>query len=123
MTLTVVVEDGVSAVEAAPGEPLMNGVADVDRIIEACMSERLQTVLLHAEHLPPAFFDLSSGQAGAILQKLRNYGVRLAVVCPPGSARFSRRFGEMAAEERGRPHFGVFTTRAEARAWIAAQRA
>ena len=40
--------------------------------------------LLYASDLTN-FFDLSSGEAGAILQKLRTYGVLLAVL--------SRRFG------------------------------
>ena len=39
----------------------------------------------NAENLNPAFFDLSSGDAGAVLQKLLNYDVRLAVVRAPGS--------------------------------------
>ena len=55
---------------------------------------------------------------GEVLQKLRNYRVRLAVVCPPGTVRFSSRFGEMLAEERRLPHFGVFDTRDEAVAWL-----
>lgn len=61
----------------------------------------------------------SSGEAGAVLQKLRAYGVRLAVVCPAGSVQFSSRFGEMVAEERLRRHFGVFETRHDAREWLA----
>ena len=52
------------------------------------------------ENLTPAFFDLSSGEAGAILQKLRNYGIRLAVVCPPGRVLMSSRFGEMGRHRR-----------------------
>ena len=59
-----------------------------------------------------------SGQAGAILQKLRNYRVRLAVVCPAGTVQFSSRFGEVLAEEgRGR-FFGAFDTRREAVEWL-----
>mgnify|MGYP000660045212 CR=1 FL=1 len=77
-----------------------------------------EAALLYAENLPAAFFDLSSGQAGAILQKLRNYGIRLAVVCPPGHVRFSRRFGEMVSEERRGSLFGVFETRRAAREWL-----
>lgn len=73
--------------------------------------------LLYASNLSAGFFDLSSGEAGAILQRLRNYGVRLAVVCPPGSVQFSR-FGEMVAEERRRPDFGVFETRDAACEWL-----
>src|ERR1041385_3524717 len=70
--------DGV--IEGPSGEPLMSEAGDVDRVIEACYSNRIRLVLLYAENLPDRFFDLSSGQAGAILQKLRNYRMRLAVV-------------------------------------------
>jgi hypothetical protein len=82
------------------------------------MSDEVYSVLLYSHNLPDAFFDLSSGQAGAILQKLRNYRVRLAVVCPPGSVQFSSRFGEVVAEERRGQYFNVFETRDEAREWL-----
>ena len=59
-------------------------------------------------------------QAGETLQKLRNYQLRLAVVCPPGSVTLSRRFEELMIEERREPHFGLFDTREEALAWLAA---
>jgi hypothetical protein len=52
-----------------------------------------------------------------VLQKLRNYGIRLAVVCPSESM-FSRRFGEMVAEERRSPYFAIFETANEARTWL-----
>lgn len=52
------------------------------------------SALLYAPNLT-AKFDLSSREAGAILQKLRDYRIRLAVVCPvvstsdaPDSPRF-----------------------------------
>jgi hypothetical protein len=83
------------------------------------LSNRARSALLYAEHLTDGFFNLSSGEAGAVLQKLRNYGVRLALVCPAGSAQFSSRFGEMVAEEQLRNHFGVFETRQAAREWLA----
>lgn len=74
--------------------------------------------LLYGGNLTRGFFDLSSGEAGAVLQKLRNYGVRLAVVCPAGSVRFSSRFGELLAEERLGQHFAVLETREAARRWL-----
>jgi len=61
---------------------------------------------------------LSSGEAGAILQKLRDYRIRLAVVCAPGSVRFSSRFGEMVAEESRGNYFRVFESREAAREWL-----
>ncbi|WP_438003674.1 DUF4180 domain-containing protein [Sorangium sp. So ce321] len=118
MELTVVDEGGVQLVEGAPGQGLMSSVRDVDRVIEACFSDRVGCALLYAANLTPAFFDLSSGEAGAMLQKLRNYEIRLAVVCPPGAVDFSSRFGEVVAEERRGRHFGVFETREAAVEWI-----
>ena len=119
MELSVVEEDGVRALEGQPGERFLSRASDASRIVEAGFTNRVDAALLYSENLTDRFFDLSSGEAGAVLQTLRNYGVRLAVVCPPGAATFSSRFGEALAEERMRAYFGVFETRAEARAWLA----
>jgi hypothetical protein len=118
MELTVVEEDGVRVAEGQPDRTWMSDVEDASRVVEACLSSGVDAVLLYAPNLTSAFFDLSSGEAGAILQKLRNYRVRLAVVCPPGSTRFSTRFGEIVAEERRGRQFGLFETRAAAREWL-----
>ena len=118
MELTLVDENGVRIVEGRPDEALMSMVQDVDRLIEACFSDGAHAALLYAANMTPAFFDLSSGDAGAILQKLRNYHIRLAVVCPPDSVQFSSRFGEMLADERRGTYFGVFETRHEASQWL-----
>ena len=74
--------------------------------------------IVYAPNLTPAFFDLSSGEAGEILQKLRNYHIRLAVVYDPGSVVFSSRFGEMMVDEQGGPHFSVFASRQSAVEWL-----
>ncbi|WP_437476955.1 DUF4180 domain-containing protein [Sorangium sp. So ce1014] len=105
-------------VEGLPDQALMSSARDVDRVLEACFSDGVRCALLYAANLPAAFFDLSSREAGEILQKLRNYWIRLAVVCPPGGSDFSSRFGEMVDEERRGAHFGVFETRQAAVAWI-----
>lgn len=118
MELILVDEGGVKVVEGVPAEVFMSSVQDIDRVIEACLSDGAQAALLYAANLPGAFFDLSSGVAGAILQKLRNYRIRLAVVCPAGSVRFSSRFGEMLADERRGTHFGLFETRHAAAQWL-----
>src|SRR5690242_10356124 len=99
MELTTVDEGGLKVIEGPLDAPLMSGAGDVVRLLEACFSSGTRKVLLYAENLPTSFFDLSSGQAGTILQKLRNYGVRLAVVTRPDT-QLSSRFGEMLAEER-----------------------
>jgi hypothetical protein len=83
-----------------------------------CFGAQTRLALLYAENLPPAFFDVSSQEAGAILQKLRNYGVRLAVVAPPGHVTMSSRFSELAAAEKRDNLFGIFVTRDKALAWL-----
>ena len=118
MHLSTIEDPALTAVEGHPGERLMASAEDARLVIEACFSAGASSALLYADNLPEAFFDLSSGQAGAILQKLRNYHVRLAVVCPPGTVSFSSRFGEMVAEERKGPSFGLFDTRDAALAWL-----
>lgn len=118
MELTLVDEGGLKVVEGVPGEAFMASAHDVDRLIEACFSERANAALLYAANLPPAFFDLSSGEAGEILQKLRNYRIRLAVVYRADSVAFSSRFGELLADERRGAHFGLFETRQAAIDWL-----
>jgi Domain of unknown function (DUF4180) len=116
--LSIVDEDGVRIVEGEPDAAPIVRVDDVNRVLEECFAHQVDRALLYPNNLTDRFFDLSSGDAGAILQKFRNYGVRLAVVCPPGSVAFSSRFGEMLAEERRGRDFGIFGTRDDARAWL-----
>lgn len=108
-------------VEAPSPDRFLIDAADVTRVIEACLSSGARAAVLYAENLPSAFFDLSSGQAGTILQKLRNYGIRLAVVSSQNPAKLSARFTEMAAEERKRGYFAIFETIDGAREWLQAR--
>jgi hypothetical protein len=119
MELSVIDEGGVLVVEGVPDQRFMARIDDATLVLEACFSNRVRLALLYARNLTDGFFDLSSGEAGAVLQRLRNYGVRLALVCPAGSAQFSRRFGEMVAEEQRGNDFRVFETRQAARQWLA----
>ena len=106
--------------EGVLDQPFMRDIEDVARLIEARFSTQVTSALLYPSNLTAGFFDLSSGEAGAILQKLRNYRIRLAVVCPPDSVKFSRRFSEMAAEESRTGYFKVFESTEEAREWLSA---
>jgi hypothetical protein len=95
---------------------------DVTTLIEECFSAPTRRALLYADNLPPAFFDVSSQEAGTILQKLRNYGVRLAVIAQRDSVPASSRFHELMAAEQRDGTFGLFETREAAVAWLAAER-
>ncbi len=101
--------------EATRNEPLVRKPDDAARIVEACWAEKTRNALLYPEHVTPAFFDLSSAEAGIVLDKLRRFRIRLALVCPPGSVEFSSRFREILCDD-----FQVFDTRDAAVEWLGA---
>lgn len=102
----------------ADAQPLRKP-GDANRVIELCASHGVEAAMLHAENLTENFFDLSSREAGEILQKLRTYRIRIAVVYTPGQVRFSSRFGEMADEEAKTGYFRLFDSEQAARDWLA----
>jgi len=115
---TVVEDADLRFVEGPAGQAFMCTVDDTTVVLEACFAAGVDAALLYAPNLTSRFFDLSSGEAGAVLQKLRTYRIRLAVVCPAGSVRFSNRFREMAHEEKRGGYFGVFESVEAAREWL-----
>jgi hypothetical protein len=108
--LAPVDESDVRIVEGTRGQLIIPRTQDTTLVIEACLSARTRAALLYPENLTAGFFDLSSGEAGEVLNKLRRFGVRLAIVCAPGSVTFSSRFREILCDD-----LGVFDTRDRAR--------
>lgn len=104
--------------EGPAGCEFMRTDKDVDLIIEASFSVRVNSALLYACNLPPRFFDLSSGEAGTILQKLRNYRIRLAVVCTPEDGQLNNKFRDMVNEEKRLNQFRLFDSREAAQEWL-----
>ena len=98
----------------------MRRIEDAVLLVEACANYETRRVLLYAEtrSVTPAFFDLSSREAGEILGKLRNYRVRLAVVYDPATTHFSTRWPDLMLEENRLPYFHLFEDSAAALAWI-----
>jgi hypothetical protein len=118
MDFTTLEQDGLTVLSGPPGQPLLRKVQDATLIVEACANHATRRVLLYAENLTPAFFDLSSREAGEILGKLRNYSVRLAVVYDPAITHFSTRWPDLMREENRLPYFHLFTDPAAAAAWL-----
>jgi hypothetical protein len=100
MAIGVHDQSGVRIVEGTPGVPLIRRPQDATLVREACFSASASVALLYAENLTPRFFDLSSGEAGKILDKLRRSQITLAIVCSHGAVQFSSRFREILV---GRP--------------------
>ncbi|AKT39482.1 DUF4180 domain-containing protein [Chondromyces crocatus] len=120
--LSLLEADDTKIVEGQPGLPFMSSTGDTNRLLEELFFYQAEATLLYAANLTGAFFDLSSGEAGEILHKLRLYRIRLAVVWRPGDPPWSSRFGELMAEEQRSDHFGIFETREAALAWLTVTR-
>ena len=85
--------------------------------VVGCIERGARGLLLDAGALPAAFFDLRTGVAGDVVQKLVNYGIRLAAVVPDLGAQ-PERFREFAREANEGRQFRFFATRGEAIDWL-----
>jgi hypothetical protein len=117
MQLTLIEFNGKRVAGGSKRDALLQSVADASKLIETCFEMDCYLLLLYPENLTPQFFDLSSKEAGAILQKLRNYHIRLAVV-RTASLRLSSRFGDMEADERRWGYFRLFDNHELALTWL-----
>jgi uncharacterized protein DUF4180 len=60
--------------------PVLGTEQDAVNLIGDALSIGAEVVAVHADLLDPDFFDLSSGLAGAVMQKFVNYRLTLAVL-------------------------------------------
>lgn len=80
MTDRLVEHHGVPVlVVSADGPPVASEQDALDRLIGAAFY-RAEVVAVPAQRFDDGFFDLSSGLAGAIMQKFVNYHLRLVVL-------------------------------------------
>lgn len=82
-----------------------------------CLEHGVYAILFDDGALSAAFFDLSTGVAGELAQKLTNYGMRMAAVVPDPSAH-SARFQDFAREANRGRQLRFCATREEAVAWL-----
>lgn len=108
--------NGKYFIEGNAGQPLLQQVDDITKVIEACFNYQTKRVLLYSKNLTDHFFDLSSLEAGEILQKFRNYKIRLAVVIGP--IQLSSAFRDLMVEENRNQFFRLFEDREKAEAWL-----
>ncbi|MFN7983955.1 MAG: DUF4180 domain-containing protein [Vicinamibacterales bacterium] len=73
-------EDGTRFIECAASRSWILEPRDATLVLEACLAVPTRLALLYSSNLPARFFDVSSREAGEILQKWRAYGLRAAVV-------------------------------------------
>jgi hypothetical protein len=85
--------------------------------IVRCIEQGAGGLLFDGDALPAAFFDLSTGVAGELAQKLVNYGLRMAVVVPD-LERHSPHFRDFAREANRGRQLRFLPTRGEAVGWL-----
>jgi PadR family transcriptional regulator, regulatory protein AphA len=90
---------------------------DALQVVAACFESGLKSVLLPGTSLPDKFFTLASGFAGQVLQRFRNYQIRVALVLASEHGG-PQRFREMVAEENRGAAFRVFEDHSAATAWL-----
>ena len=101
-----------------PGKRLIQTEDDITQILELCYENNTNRVLLYAENFSDQFFDLSSGEAGMILQKFSLYLVKLAAVLKLDEVPHSQKFGELAVEVNRGNQFRIFDDLEQAESWL-----
>jgi hypothetical protein len=93
----------------------VHSVADIAGVLRGSLSP--DGLVLTEEDLGPDFYDLRTGLAGELFQKVVNYRGRLAIVIRDARA-YGDRFGELAYEHRHHPSVRFFEDRALALQWL-----
>lgn len=88
--------------------------------VAACFEQGTQALLIDRPALPSEFFDLRTGLTGELVQKLTQYGIRLACVVPDLSAQ-PERFQEFAREANRGSRARIFASRSGAVEWLDAE--
>ena len=101
-----------------PGKRLIQTEDDITQILELCYENNTNRVLLYAENFSDQFFDLSSGEAGMILQKFSLYLVKLAAVLKLDEVPHSHKFEELAIEVNRGNQFRIFDNLEQAESWL-----
>jgi hypothetical protein len=116
MRLDTFERDGARILECADAI----GPRDALELVVACLEHDATRLLVESRFLPPEFFDLKTGFAGELLQKMQNYGIRLAGVFPSEEGS-GERFRELLREARRGRGFRAFAAREDAEVWLASE--
>ncbi|HST60594.1 MAG TPA: DUF4180 domain-containing protein, partial [Longimicrobium sp.] len=111
------IQRSVSDTYELPPQPA--GAFDPAAVVTHCIESGADRLLIDADAMAPEFFDLSTGIAGALVQKLTQYEIRMAGVVPDPSIH-SKPFQDFAREADRNPWFRFFPTREQAIAWLSA---
>ena len=94
-------------------------ITSFDDVADAVGASLGRGLILTERDFGPSFFDLRSGLAGELIQKLVNYRVRAAIVIAAPDI-FGERFTELAREHATHPTVRFVRTIDEAMTWMSA---
>ncbi len=109
--------EGRKIIVASQSGISIRSFADISVAIGACLGSN--GLILTENDLAPEFFDLRSGLAGELFQKITNYRLQAAIVVPDPDA-YGERFSELAHEHRSHDLIRFTRSEDEARAWLGA---
>ncbi len=108
---------GTPVLVSRSAEPFIHAQQDILDLLVRGREAGTNLFMLRDTDFDPGFYDLKTGLAGAILQKIADYRVRLAVVGSFAMAG-SGRFRELMAESRKGDLVRFAETEEEAVAWL-----
>lgn len=117
MNYQLVEVNGKTYVECLPGGGMLVSEREALELVAACGENTTHRLMIPAEVLPDAFFQLSTRLAGEVMLKLSNYRIRCAAVIPAEISHRGR-FGEMVLETNRGKQLRVHPDRAAAEAWL-----
>lgn len=85
-------------------------------LLSICAENRINLLLIQGERLSDDFYNLRTGAAGAILQKLANYNIKAAVVIDADSTK--GRFKEFLTEINRGKMFNTYSNIEDAESWL-----
>ena len=101
--------------ECNPEIAFINTEQDILDLIGASFQYR--KIIIYQTNLDPKFFDLSSGLAGIVLQKLAQYQIQTAFIINLESIQ-SERFKELIYETNSNDEYRFFGSKNEASQWL-----
>jgi hypothetical protein len=104
-------------IECLPDGIPLRTETDILGLIGFCGEHLCGSVLVHAGVLPDEFYDLKTGLAGELLQKLVNYRITAAFIVEAEKAGSGRFYEMMIEANRGRQFF-FCQEREQAVAWL-----
>ena len=80
MNLEIIQLENTKIARLLSEEPVINTVQEALDLMGNADCQGARNIVLEEKNLDPGFFDLKTGIAGEILQKISNYRMRLAII-------------------------------------------